>query len=61
MATPYFATDYVIRHMFLPEELRGNISFTYYEAGHMMYIHKASLLKLKKDYDQFMSDVLDGK
>ena len=58
MATPYYATDYVIRHMFLPSNLQKNISFTYYEAGHMMYIHKASLLKLKKDYDQFMNDVL---
>lgn len=58
MATPYFATDYVIHHMFLPKDLQKNVSFTYYEAGHMMYIHKPSLLKLKKDYDQFMNDVL---
>jgi carboxypeptidase C (cathepsin A) len=58
MATPYFATEYVVNHMFLPKELRKNISFTYYEAGHMMYIHKASLLKLKKDYNTFMIDVL---
>jgi carboxypeptidase C (cathepsin A) len=58
MATPYFATDYVIHHMFLPKDLQKNISFTYYEAGHMMYIHKPSLLKLRKDFDQFMSDVL---
>ena len=56
MATPYFATDYVIHHMFLPKDLQKNVSFTYYEAGHMMYIHKPSLLKLKKDYDQFMND-----
>lgn len=58
MATPYFATDYVIHHMFLPRELQKNISFTYYEAGHMMYIHKPSLLKLRRDYEQFMTDVL---
>jgi carboxypeptidase C (cathepsin A) len=58
MATPYFATDYVIHHMFLPKDLQKNVSFTYYEAGHMMYIHKPSLLKLKKDYNQFMADVL---
>jgi len=44
--------------MFLPKDLQKNISFTYYEAGHMMYIHKPSLLKLKKDYDQFMSEAL---
>jgi carboxypeptidase C (cathepsin A) len=61
MATPYFATDYVIHHMFLPKDLQKNVSFTYYEAGHMMYIHKTSLLKMKKDYDQFMSNVLQDK
>ncbi len=61
MATPYFATDYVVHHMFLPKDLQKNISFTYYEAGHMMYIHKTSLLKLKKDYDQFMNNTLQDK
>jgi carboxypeptidase C (cathepsin A) len=58
MATPYFATDYVIHHMFLPESLRKNISFTYYEAGHMMYIHRPSLVQLKKDYVQFIDNTL---
>jgi carboxypeptidase C (cathepsin A) len=58
MATPYFATDYVVHHMFLPKDLQKNISFTYYEAGHMMYIHKPSLLELKKDYNQFVGQVL---
>ncbi|MBL7739920.1 MAG: carboxypeptidase [Chitinophagaceae bacterium] len=61
MATPFFATDYVLHHMFLPKNLQGNITNTYYEAGHMMYIHKASLLKLKKDYDLFMGEVLSNK
>jgi carboxypeptidase C (cathepsin A) len=50
--------DYVIHHMFLPKELQKNISFTYYEGGHMMYIHKPSLLQLKKDYSGFLNTVL---
>lgn len=58
MATPYFATEHVISHMFLPENLRPNISFTYYEAGHMMYIHQPSLIQLKKDYLKFMESAL---
>lgn len=58
MATPYFATDYVIHHMFLPKALQNNISFTYYEAGHMMYIHKTSLQKLKTDYINFITNTL---
>ncbi len=58
MATPYYATDYVVKHMFLPANLRSNIRFTYYESGHMMYIHKPSLIQLKNDYRQFMEDAL---
>jgi carboxypeptidase C (cathepsin A) len=58
MATPYYATDYVVKHMFLPANLRPNIRFTYYESGHMMYIHKPSLIQLKNDYRQFMEDAL---
>ncbi|MBC7950102.1 MAG: peptidase S10 [Chitinophagaceae bacterium] len=58
MATPYFATDYVFHHMFLPKDLQKNVNFTYYEAGHMMYIHKPSLIKLKNDFAQFAKDVI---
>ena len=28
----------------------------YYEAGHMMYIHKPSLTKLKADIAEFIKD-----
>lgn len=54
MATPWYTTDYVMHHMFLPEESRRNLSFTYYEAGHMMYLHKPSLVKLRKDFEAFI-------
>ncbi|MCI5081461.1 MAG: carboxypeptidase, partial [Saprospiraceae bacterium] len=54
LATPYFASEYVVNHMFLPTALRKNITMTYYEAGHMMYIHKPSLIQLKKDFTSFI-------
>ncbi len=53
MATPYFATEYTLDHMFLAEGLRENIMSTYYPAGHMMYIHKPSLEQLKQDAERF--------
>lgn len=53
MATPYFSNLYTFSHLDLPAELRKNITFTYYEAGHMMYIHKPSLMKLKNDAAEF--------
>jgi carboxypeptidase C (cathepsin A) len=58
MATPYFATDYTIAGMNLDPALRKNISTHYYEAGHMMYIEKNSLRKLKEDITTFMQSAL---
>ncbi|MFC1936182.1 S10 family peptidase [Chloroflexota bacterium] len=55
MATPYLATEYTFNHIGLPLEQRQNISMTYYEAGHMMYLHIPSLKKLKADLDAFIA------
>jgi len=58
LATPYFATDYTMHHLFLDKALRDNIKMTYYESGHMMYIHKPSLIKLKEDVSIFIKEAL---
>ncbi|MEA5401279.1 hypothetical protein VB776_00040 [Arcicella sp. DC2W] len=58
LATPYFAAEYVVSHMGLRPEQRKNVKFTYFESGHMMYIHKASLIKLKKEADEFYDETL---
>lgn len=55
LATPYFATKYTLDHLGLDESLRANISTAEYEAGHMMYIHAASLEKLKRDVAGFLA------
>jgi carboxypeptidase C (cathepsin A) len=54
LATPYFATEYTFNRIGLEPELRGNISMSYYEAGHMMYIHLPSLQRLKETLKQFI-------
>lgn len=53
VATPYYATDYVVSHMGLAPELRSNVSTSYYEAGHMMYIQQASLERLYDEMSAF--------
>lgn len=58
LATPYFATDYTVKHMGLDPAVRGNVTLTYYEAGHMMYIHLDSLKKLKADYAAWIDATL---
>jgi carboxypeptidase C (cathepsin A) len=54
MATPYFAAEYTVSAMNLDPQLKRNFSFGQYEAGHMMYIEKNSLKKLKDDVAGFI-------
>lgn len=58
LATPYFATQYTLKHMGLEPSLGGNIQTGYYEAGHMMYIDKASIAQLKRDVTAFIQSAL---
>lgn len=58
MATPFYAAEYTVSAMNLDPTLRRNISFAYYESGHMMYIEKNSLAKLKSDAAAFIANAL---
>ena len=53
LATPYFATQYTIDHMFLPPDRKKDIEMCYYPSGHMMYIQKSSLIKMTEDVRKF--------
>ncbi|MEO1261408.1 MAG: peptidase S10 [Bacteroidota bacterium] len=53
LATPYFATQYTLDHLFLQDDLKKNITMKYYESGHMMYIRKPSLIKMAEDVRGF--------
>jgi carboxypeptidase C (cathepsin A) len=54
LATVFYGVEYSINHMGLDSELKKNIIMKYYEAGHMMYTHKPSMVKFKKDVDEFI-------
>ena len=60
VATPYFAGTYTITHLGLDASLRPNISQTFYECGHMMYIRHADLIKLREDVKGFVERALGG-
>jgi carboxypeptidase C (cathepsin A) len=53
LATPYFAAEYDLGHMALDPKIAANIRYTYYPAGHMMYIDPASAQQLKADIASF--------
>lgn len=56
LATPFFATEYTMNHLGLKDHLLKNITMSYYEAGHMMYIHPPSLAKLRGDLIAFLAE-----
>ncbi|MEW5870555.1 MAG: peptidase S10 [Chloroflexota bacterium] len=61
LATPYLATEYTFNHLGLDASLHGNISMSFYEAGHMMYMHAASLAKLKEVLSGFIHSAVPAE
>jgi carboxypeptidase C (cathepsin A) len=58
LATPFAGAEYDLGHMALgPVELQ-NIRYTYYPAGHMMYIDPVSARQLKTDFAAFYDSAL---
>ena len=54
LATPLFATEYMISHMNIDAKLRANVGMTYYESGHMFYLDVDCLAAFKADVDRFI-------
>jgi len=54
LATVFYGVEHTIDHLGLKPELKDNIIMKYYEAGHMMYTHKPSLIKFKEDVADFI-------
>ena len=54
VATPFNGIEETVSHMGLEPPVRKNISFSYYESGHMVYIDQKSDDKLHQDIDNFI-------
>ena len=55
MATPFFATEYTLRHTDLPKGAWDRITTKYYDCGHMLYVNPKSEPVLNRNINQFIA------
>ncbi len=54
LATPFYQGVYEMQHLQIPPELQKNIEFKFYESGHMVYAHEASLKAIHDNVAAFI-------
>ena len=54
LATPHFASDYTFDHLDHDGRFRENFTVEYFDAGHMMYVHRPSLGRLAASLAAFV-------
>jgi len=60
LATPYFEGKYEMHHLPMPNSLQKNISYHYYEAGHMIYVKEDVLKQFHSDVESFIHATENG-
>ncbi|MDB5737063.1 MAG: peptidase [Sphingomonas bacterium] len=61
MATPFFGTEYDLKHMNLQPAQARNLEFHYYPSGHMAYLNPDALHMLHRDLSAFYDEVTSGQ
>ncbi len=57
-ATPFFATQYTLEHLQLAHALQNNITFGFYQSGHMIYLSTPALAQYKADLARWYDSAL---
>lgn len=60
-ATPFFATQYALNHLYLAPQIQKNITYGFYESGHMVYLHVPALAKFHADLERWYAQVLKNR
>jgi carboxypeptidase C (cathepsin A) len=61
LATPYFEGKFEMHHLQIPQKLQANISYHYYQSGHMVYVNEDVLKQFHADVAAFIRGTEDGK
>jgi carboxypeptidase C (cathepsin A) len=57
-ATPFYATIYTLNHLQIAPQLQSNITYGFYESGHMVYLHPAALSQFHDDLERWYAATL---
>ena len=61
LATPFFEGMYEMHHLPIPEKLQANISYHYYQSGHMVYVNEDVLKQFHADVAAFIRSTEGGR
>ena len=61
LATPFFEGMYEMHHLPIPQNLQANISYKYYQSGHMVYVNEGVLKQFHDDVANFVRGTESGK
>ena len=61
LATPFFEGIYEMHHLPMPQALQSNITYHYYEAGHMIYVKEDVLKQFHADVANFIRSTEGGQ
>src|SRR5271170_943610 len=61
LATPFYEGIFEMQHLPIPAKLQNNIEFRFYESGHMVYAHEASLKALHDNVAAFILKTQNSK
>lgn len=56
LATPFFATEYTLRHLGINPALQSHISYGFYPSGHMIYLNPVAHAQLASDLRRFYAE-----
>jgi carboxypeptidase C (cathepsin A) len=60
LATPFYAARYEDKHLPIPDKLAGNIEYSWYESGHMVYVKDECLKQLHDHVAAFIKSTEAG-
>ena len=61
LATPFFEGNYEMHHLPIPDKLQANISYHYYQSGHMVYVNEDVLKQFHADVAAFIQGTENGQ